>query len=269
MTGTAWTRLRDGRVLAWSEIGVCSGLAVVSCLGTPHSRVPHADDHAVAAEVGLRVVAPERPGFGLSDPLPGRAVADWATDVEQVLDHLELPEVAVLGSSGGGPFAVAVATLLPHRVSSLALVASGVPRPALNSEELARIERSRLIDRGEQLAALIHDDPAAFRAATGIMPNPWWTAMLTEAFRQGPAAYVDDHLLNATDWSPLLSRVRVPVRVWHGADDDNTRLDSVRWMVDRLPGAELTVIDHAGHDIGSHWPQILRWLRDNSLHTGH
>ncbi|MFC5289938.1 alpha/beta fold hydrolase [Actinokineospora guangxiensis] len=226
--------------------------------------MPHVDDDAAASAVGLRVIAPERPGFGLSDPFPGHTVAGWADDAEQLLDHLGVPGVAVVGGSGGGPFAVAVAALLPHRVSALALVASGVPGPALNADELARIERGRLTARGEQVAALVREDPEAFRAATGITPNPWWTAMLVEAFRQGPNGYVEDHLLNATDWSPLLSRVAAPVRAWHGADDDNIRVESVRWMLDRLPGAELTEIEGAGHDIGDHWPQVLRWLRDNA-----
>ena len=267
MIDTARMTLRDGRVLAWSEVGEATGPAVLSCLGTPHSRVPHADDDAAASAAGLRVIAPERPGFGLSDPLPGRTVPGWAADAEQLLDHLGLPEVAVVGGSGGGPFAVAVAALLPHRVSALALVASGVPGPALNADELARVERGRLTTRGEQLAALVREDPEAFRAATGITPTPWWTAMLAEAFRQGPDGYVEDHMLNATDWSPLLSRVAVPVRAWHGAEDDNLRLESVRWMLERMPGAELTVIDGAGHDIGEHWPQVLRWLRGHAFRS--
>jgi pimeloyl-ACP methyl ester carboxylesterase len=265
MVETATTTLRDGRMIAWSEVGDPAGQVVLSCLGTPHSRVPHPDDHAVAVAAGLRVVAPERPGFGLSDRAPGRTVESWAADAVELLEHLGLAEVAVLGSSGGGPFAVGLAALHPARVVALALAASGVPGPALNDEELARLTESRLLERGAWLADLVHGDPDAFREATGITPTPWWTRMLTEAFRQGPRAHAEDHLLNATDWSHLLPRLTVPVRLWHGEADDNIRLDSVRWMAARMPSPELSVVEGAGHDIGDRWPEILGWLRSHLM----
>ncbi|WP_157987614.1 alpha/beta fold hydrolase [Jiangella endophytica] len=259
---TARVVLGDSRVLAYSDIGDPDGVPVLSCLGTPHSRIPHPDDHEVALALGVRVIAPERPGFGLSDPLPGRAVVDWADDARQLLDALDLPAVAVLGSSGGGPYAVATAATLPDRVAGLALVASGVPSTAPVHGDVVPLDEEGLVARGRQFEQWLRDDPDAFFAAVGITRSDWWLRMLAEAFRQGHAAYVEDHLLNHSDWSPALGRVAAPTRIWHGELDDNIPLAAVTWMAQRIPGATVTVIPEAGHDIAAQWPDVLTWLRD-------
>jgi pimeloyl-ACP methyl ester carboxylesterase len=258
---TARVVLRDTRVLAYSDIGDPGGVPVLSCLGTPHSRIPHPEDHEAALAAGVRIIAPERPGFGLSDPLPGRTVAGWADDARQLLDALSLTTVAVVGSSGGGPYAVATAAALPDRVTRLALVAAGVPSTAPVHGDVVPLHEEGLVARGRQFDQWLRDDPDAFFAAVGITRSDWWLRMLSEAFRQGHDAYVQDHLLNHSDWSPLLGRVTVPTRIWHGELDDNIPLAAVTWMAQRLPGATVTVVPEAGHDISAQWPEVLSWLR--------
>src|SRR5204862_12764 len=77
--------------------------------------------------VNVRVVTPDRPGIGGSDPSPGRRVLDWADDVAALADRLELDRFAVLGHSGGGPFAAACAHRLPDRVSALGIACGFAP----------------------------------------------------------------------------------------------------------------------------------------------
>ena len=81
----------------------------------------------VAAEAGVRLISPDRPGIGLSDPQPGRTVLDWARDVAELLDQIDVDRFAVMGWSMGGQYAAAVGHALPHRVTRVAIIAGALP----------------------------------------------------------------------------------------------------------------------------------------------
>ena len=68
--------LPDGRALGYCEYGDPSGIPVIFCHGYPASRLQAALTQSVARKIGLRIVSADRPGFGLSDPLPGRNLFD-------------------------------------------------------------------------------------------------------------------------------------------------------------------------------------------------
>jgi len=92
-----------------------------------HAKLPSrspafgADDAALRH--GIRLIVIDRPGIADPDFHPGRRVLDWPTDVAAVTDRLGLERVAVLGYSGGVPYAAAAAYAMPERISTLALVA--------------------------------------------------------------------------------------------------------------------------------------------------
>nr|WP_311529055.1 alpha/beta fold hydrolase [uncultured Ralstonia sp.] len=120
--------LPDGRRLAWSDTGDPDGLPVIlmhAIAGSRHLRHP---DDRILYEQGVRLIVPERPGIGDSDPLPGRRVRDWPKDVAALADHLGLQRFVVLGYSGAGtPYALATAQCLPDRVRALFLVGAAPP----------------------------------------------------------------------------------------------------------------------------------------------
>jgi pimeloyl-ACP methyl ester carboxylesterase len=118
--------LPDGRVLAYAEYGDSDGVPVVFHHGTPGSRLLATLLDAQASEAGIRVIAPDRPGFGRSDPDPDRRIEDWSRDVSALMDALSVRQFGVLGFSGGGPFALACAATCP-RAGSLGLVSALVP----------------------------------------------------------------------------------------------------------------------------------------------
>src|SRR5262245_28757373 len=98
--------LPDGRKLAYAEFGDPDGLPVLYCHGSPGSRLePLLIGDERLRQAGLRVIAPDRPGMGGSDFQRGRRLTDWPADVVRLADHLRLPRFAILGNSGGGPFA--------------------------------------------------------------------------------------------------------------------------------------------------------------------
>ena len=94
MTGASWPT---------PEYGSPRGLPIIHCHGTPSSRV-EGDlifNAAIAAELGVRIIVPDRPGMGRSDFQPGRRIVDWPDDVLELAAALGLDRFAVLGSSGG------------------------------------------------------------------------------------------------------------------------------------------------------------------------
>ncbi|MET0869990.1 MAG: alpha/beta hydrolase, partial [Methyloceanibacter sp.] len=110
-------RLADGRRIGFAEYGDPDGQPVLAIHGTPGSRLMFALTDAPARERRLRIVAPERPGYGLSDFQLQRSLAEAASDLEQCANALGLRRFALIGVSGGGPYAVAAAAAMPRRIA--------------------------------------------------------------------------------------------------------------------------------------------------------
>ncbi len=109
--------LPDGRRLGYAEYGDPEGWPLMFFHGTPGSRVMARFAAPKAREMGVRLIAPERPGFGLSDFKPQRQLLDWAEDVRELAEVLNLERFAVAGVSGGGPYVAACAWKMPARLS--------------------------------------------------------------------------------------------------------------------------------------------------------
>ena len=105
------------------------GLPIIHCHGTPSSRVEGdlTFSGTVAAELGVRIIVPDRPGMGRSDFQPARRIVDWPDDVLQLAAALELDTFAVLGSSGGAPYAAACGALIPNRIRVIGLLGGVAP----------------------------------------------------------------------------------------------------------------------------------------------
>ena len=109
-------KLTDGRRLACAEFGDPNGLPVIALHGTPGSRLMYAVANTAAWERGIRLIAPDRPGYGLSDCRQSDSLVSAVEDLRIVADAYELERFAVIGVSGGAPYAVAVAAAMPDRV---------------------------------------------------------------------------------------------------------------------------------------------------------
>jgi len=285
MGDTHFVTLPDGRRVSYSDHGDPAAPPVLFCHGTPDCRLVDPAMVGLANQLGFRLLVPDRPGFGQCDPKPGRSLLDWAADAAGLLDALDLGPFAVAGASGGGPYAVACGVALGDRVSRVALVAPAEPRDAPTHGFVPR-EEAALRQRGETMARLLRDDPAGFYAL--VFPDlseidreleksmdqatiDRATETFREAFRQGADAYVEDHLLVGGPWSDLLPRLARPTRIWQGEDDNNVPAEATRWLADRIPGAELTLMADAGHGMGADveaadevLAAVFRWLLDRS-----
>ena len=89
--------LPDGRRLGYAEYGALGGRPVLFFHGAPGSRHIHADMADVVTRRGIRLIAVERPGYGLSDPQPGRSMLDWPGDVAVLADTLGIAQFSIIG----------------------------------------------------------------------------------------------------------------------------------------------------------------------------
>jgi pimeloyl-ACP methyl ester carboxylesterase len=128
-------KLRDGRRLAYSELGDPDGIPIFHQHGMPGSRVEHVAEPELYRSLGVRVITPDRPGYGLSDPDPQSPLLDWPSDIEELADHLGLSRFGIIGLSGGGIYALACAAAIPHRLTNV--VVTGCPGPMQRSGALA------------------------------------------------------------------------------------------------------------------------------------
>ncbi|TPX12917.1 uncharacterized protein E0L32_006797 [Thyridium curvatum] len=120
-------RLPDGRTLGYAEFGCPNGRPLMWFHGFPMSRLDGWAADRIARRRGIRVIAPDRPGFGLSTFQPSRRIVDWPADVKALADHIGIKRFAVLGLSGGGPYAVACAYALPEQTMTACGVLIGGP----------------------------------------------------------------------------------------------------------------------------------------------
>lgn len=101
------TTTDDGRLLMFAEYGPVDGVPLLTFHGTPQCRLRVALTVEVITELGIRLIAFDRPGCGGSDRMAGRIVADSARDARAILDAVGVERAAVHGGSGGTPPAMA------------------------------------------------------------------------------------------------------------------------------------------------------------------
>jgi len=269
----------DGRLLRYCGYGPPGGRPVISLAGTPGTRWERPDVVTAFEAAGLRVVAPERPGYGGTTRQPGRSVADAAADVARIADAVGWPRFAVTGFSGGGPHALACAALLPGRITCCAAVASPAPADAegvdffadrrLGSAEdfrLARVGEQALrpylaARAGEGLAVLKASPERAAVAGPGrpAAPDSGRETRL-RAMYLGLDGWIDDDIALVRPWGFDLARITAPVSLWHGARDTQVPRAHADWLMARLPSA--TAYEHpGGHDPDdTTLRRILAWI---------
>ncbi|MFJ8044592.1 alpha/beta fold hydrolase [Kitasatospora sp. NPDC096147] len=262
-----------GRTLAVETWGDPAGRPVFLLHGTPGSRVGPSPRSSVIYRLGVHLIAFDRPGYGESTRFPGRRVASAAADVETIADALGLEDFAVLGRSGGGPHALACAALLAGRVRRAAVLVSLAPRNVEGLDWYAGMTASN--ERAYHEAELgPHRFAAAFQAKSRRMkadPASVIDGLISElsptdrmvladsgirrrllstyaaAFRYSADGWIDDVLAFTTDWGFEVKDIAVPVRLWHGADDQLSPVEHSRWLAERIPGAELYLEPGAAH----------------------
>jgi pimeloyl-ACP methyl ester carboxylesterase len=264
-------RLPGGREIGFAEYGDPQGLPVLAIHGTPGSRFMFALTDEPARQRGLRIVAPERPGYGLSPFRRQETLAHEAADLTALADALGLLRLALIGVSGGGPYAVAAAHAMAGRVALLALinpfghVAECQSRIRMSkSHRLAftRICRSNgacTLFFGS-VRSLVRFAPAvAYRVLQQRVPRSDrivlareevkanLQAALREALRPGIEGALQDVRLYGVNWRLPLHEIDVPAVLWQGSDDAIVPPAAAYALAETLPNCRLDVIQGGGH----------------------
>ena len=277
----------DGRRLAYRDSGDPNGVPVISHHGTPGSRLDRNPDEArILADLGVRMIAFDRAGYGGSDAKPGRLVVDAAADVAALADHLGIDTFAVMGTSGGGPHALACSARLAARVRRVGVVVGAAPSDdpefdflagmgQLNIDEFAAAAESEqalaaylqpIVDEFLQDPDGVLDELAAqLPAADGeVFRRPENRAIgresVLEAVRQGPRGWIDDDRAFVTGWGFALADARCETRLWQGELDVLVPRGHCEYLAARLPAARFDLIPGAGHALNDHLPDILAWV---------
>jgi len=118
--------LSSGRILAFAEYGKPNGYPVVYLHGFPMCRLEGSAFDKPARRANIRIIAPDRPGMGHSSFVGQRKILDVAGEVKALAAHLGVQRFAVLGVSGGTPYALACAKALPREMLTGVGVLSGM-----------------------------------------------------------------------------------------------------------------------------------------------
>lgn len=266
-------QLPDGRLLEALVSGPEDGPLLVFHHGSPGAAVPFPTLEDAAADRGIRVAQYSRPGFGGSTRRPGRRVGDCAADVAVLADRLGAERFLTIGASGGGPHALACAALLPERVLAAATIAGVAPYDAEDLDwtagmgednqveyptaardpeallrwmephvaGLADVRPEQIVDEMRSLISGV--DERALSGALGEVV----AASFHAAFREGPWGWYDDDLAFVAPWGFDLSRIRVPVTIWQGAQDLMVPFAHGRWLAAHVAGARAELRPEHGH----------------------
>jgi pimeloyl-ACP methyl ester carboxylesterase len=262
-----------GRRLDVELSGPRDGQVVLAHHGTPDAGTMFEPLVDAAGARGLRHVTYSRPGYGGSERHEGRRVADCAADVVAILDHLEVDRCFTVGTSGGGPHAVACAALLPERTIAAASVAGVAPWSAegldwldgMGAENQAEFGAARagaeaLREFLDRAATGLRDaDGAGLQRAFGDLLSDVDKSALTgdfaeylaasgrEGLRTGIWGWFDDDVAFLSEWGFSLDEIEVPVTVWQGAQDRFVPFAHGEWLAEHVAGARAELRPEHGH----------------------
>jgi len=264
----ATLRLSDGRQLGYAEYGRPEGNPVFYFHGFPGSRLEARLLHESAEKAGVQIIAPDRPGCGLSTFQPQRALLDWPADVTALADALKISSFNVVGISGGGPYALACGLRMPERVASITLISSLGPLDRASDTRgmgvtdvmfLGLADRLPWLAQGilgllskldlewllkQTLVDLCSRDQAALAEAQVCQMLLDETR---ESFRQGVRGVVLDAAIYKRRWGFSVQDINLPVMLWQGEADHEVPPRIGRALAQGIPKCRAHFIPEEGH----------------------
>lgn len=274
---TRYFKTVDGRMLSYCQYGEPAGRPIIFFHSVRGSRLEVPGSLEVLHRLNLRLIVPDRPGYGRSDALEDRTTQDLADDVAALADHLELDRFLILGYSLGGFLALHCAAHLGERVERLGLVSALAPpqtdpagRPLKGLFRLA----VTLADKAPGLAERILN-----QMARSILRNPrkhlgsdadrqlledpetrdQYVRAMAESCSRGSGGFVEDLKAVARTPEPSPDQLNLPVYLWHGHQDGQVDVQHAIRLDEWLTNSELTLLPDGGHFfIYERWERILK-----------
>lgn len=273
-------QLSDGRTLGYAEYGDLEGKPLFYLHGWPSSRLrPNVYDD-IAKKLHIRIISPDRPGYGLSDFKHDRTLLDYPDDLIELANHLKLKKFAVMGVSGGGPYAAVCAYKISERITKTGIVVGLGPTyiphilddmPFIPKLGWSNYSRFPLLATLGSMYRLFVE-----KYSFGILQKfDWvgndreilekirheWKEMNQESWRQGYQGAEKDLLLYTSDWGFAIDTIKAPVYLWYGQADKNINLGTANYYHSHIKGSKLTIYPGEGHLISiSHAEEIFKTL---------
>lgn len=219
---------RDDVQLYYKDWG--RGPVVVLCHGWPLSADSWEAQMHFLASNGYRVIAHDRRGHGRSSqPWDGNDMDHYADDLAQLLDHLDVRDIAIFGfSTGGGEVARYIGRHGTGRVQKAGLISAVPPlmvQTATNPGGLPiavfdGIRAGLLADRSQLFKDIPsgpffgYNRPGA-KASQGVI-DAWWLQGMMGGHKN---TYDCIKAFSETDFTEDLKRFDVPTLILHGDDD--------------------------------------------------
>ncbi len=215
---TQLQRLSDGRTIEYVDCGDPDGVPIFYFHGTPSN---HREAEFTSPEsLGVRLITPNRPGSGRSTPVAGRRLLDWPSDVVELADALGIDRFAVVGASGGGPYALACAFAIPNRLTGCAVLSGIAPMDDPRArKEVNVVERS--------LIRLSNRRPVFARKLLGNA--------------------AEEYRILGDAWGFDLEAVPLGTDIWYGTSDWFLSPYHAKLMATRLPNVTLHALPATGH----------------------
>lgn len=282
----------DGRLVEARRFGYAHEYPIFMLHGSPG----HANDpiprNLTLHLLGVNMISYSRPGYGVSDRHEGRHVADEAARIEAIADAYGVGQFSVIGRSGGGPSALAVAHLLPGRVRSVAVLAGPAPRasePVANwttgMSDLNRQLHSHATTDHQQLAEVIYtlakETQANPRHLLDVLrphfsdsdrattDNGLFAPYLLQSYRNalshGPYGWIDDVLALHRNWGFTLQETTMPTLLWYAEKDPFTPPDHGARLHEAVPNAEFVITPNKSHFESFELIQhAIAWCREHA-----
>ncbi len=201
------------------------------------------DQQAVYFAKRNRIIQLDWRGCGRSEArAEGNTIGQIASDVQQLLELLDLEGVTLIGTSMGASFAIETARHWPQRLRRVVTVDGPYHLGTLATEaDIAPVIEALATNRVPTLTNMV----AAWYSGQDSQAYEFWAR--SQVLNSSPhitGLYLD-HL--AYDPRPYLPGIAVPIALIHGANDPDVPVGIATEIAELLNGAPLHVIEDAGH----------------------
>lgn len=280
----------DGRILAYAEYGNPNGTPIFYFHGGQESRLSSGFMDDTASKKGIRIIAPDRPGIGLSSFQENRSFLDWAKDIEHLANHLELKTFSIFGLSGGAPHVLACAYTFPDRLQNVTIVSGtgphdyngklkGVWFPVKLMHWFAISKNDKYLRSfvTSEYKVLKEKPDKRLRQLQKFLPksdrkllkkNPSYGIEFIkgslEAYSQGIEAVVQEWKLYVMNWGIPLSEISTHIDLWYGGEDKMAPKYRGIHYHEILQDSKLHLFEKEGHFslIRNYLDQILSTMID-------
>ncbi len=275
--------LRDSRKLHYGLYGKKDGEPVILCHGSYGCHTERYPDDMLTHSLGIRLVVPDRPGYGDSDIKKNREGLDWCDDLLQLMEKLDISKVSLLGVGVGGYFAIAAAHKLSQHLNKVVLVNSVAPFESIK-------EFSGMVPHDKIFFGLARHAPSLFKrfaelTLAGLIKNIDWyfksleiyggemdrgtisndelvthlKDMVCTASHNGVTGFIQDMIMVTKKWEFPLSAIETPISIYHGEKQVAIPLSMGQRLASTLPKNKSHFIRNEGNYLLlNHWKTIMQ-----------